>query len=130
MTIEIGDKVTASYKTGRYVGEIIDIKPKLDKAVVKVLAVIAHPRQGDLHAPNQVDVQLFHERRALAHTEKALVPLSSIKPFEDEIPDYHFSLIKAIKDQMAKLVKDDSEYAKLSYQKLEILLKGYEKNID
>ncbi|MGP4079626.1 sporulation phosphorelay system protein KapB [Pseudalkalibacillus sp. R45] len=130
MTIEIGDKVTASYKTGRYVGEVIDLKPKLDKAVVKILAVLAHPRQGDLHAPNQVDVQFFHERKALAYTEKALVPLSSIKPFEDEVPEYHFSLIKSIKDQMAKLVNDDSDYAKLSYQTLENLLKEYEKKME
>lgn len=127
MSIEIGDKVTASYKTGRYIGEVIDFKPKLQKAVVKVLAVIVHPKQGDLHSPNQVDVQLFHERKALAYTEKALVPLSSIKPYEGEIPAYDESLIEALHKQMDQLKDEESEYAKASYQKLEILLKDYQK---
>lgn len=126
-SLEIRNYVTASYKTGRYIGEIIDFKPKLQKAVVKILAVLVHPKQGDLHAPNQVDVQLFHERKALAFTEKALVPLSSIKAYEGEIPEYETSLKEAIHKQMDKLKDDESEYAKASYQKLEILLNDYQK---
>ncbi|MCF6137324.1 kinase-associated lipoprotein B [Pseudalkalibacillus berkeleyi] len=127
MDFKIGDYVTASYKTGRYVGEIIDFKPKIDKAVVKVLAVLTHPKQGDLHAPNQVNVQLFHERKALAYTEKALVPLTSMKGYDGEIPEYRHSLLESIQRQMKALVEDDSEYAKASYQRLEILLNEYEK---
>ncbi|WP_349407319.1 sporulation phosphorelay system protein KapB [Pseudalkalibacillus sp. SCS-8] len=126
-TIEVGDMVTASYKTGRYIGEVIDFKPKLQKAVVKVLAVLVHPKQGDLHAPNQVDVQFFHERKALAYTEKALVPLSNIKRYEGEIPDYQSSLMEALHKQMDDLKKEDSDFAKASYQKLEILVNDYQK---
>jgi kinase-associated protein B len=126
-SFEIGDIVTASYKTGRYIGEVVDFKPKLEKAVVKMRAVLVHPKQGDLHAPNQADVQFFHERKALAHTEKALVPLSSIKRFEGDIPTYETSLLEAVQKQMDRYEKDSSDFARASYQNLQNLLKEYQR---
>lgn len=49
--IQIGDYVTAFYKTGTYIGEVTGERP--GSYVVKVLAVVKHPRQGDLHNPGK-----------------------------------------------------------------------------
>ncbi|WP_029625977.1 sporulation phosphorelay system protein KapB, partial [Streptococcus sobrinus] len=62
-TLQVGEIVTGIYKTGKYIGEITNIRPQF--YLVKILAVINHPVQGDLHNPRQADVPFFHERRAL-----------------------------------------------------------------
>lgn len=61
--LEAGTIVSVINKTGRYVAELVEWRQ--DKALVKILAVLRHPTQGDLHYPGQVDV-VFHQRRALA----------------------------------------------------------------
>ena len=63
-----GDKVKAVYKTGEYIGELVTITDQ--KSLVKILAVLKHPTQGDLHHPLEVDGVFFHQRRALAFQEK------------------------------------------------------------
>ena len=50
----IGDLVIAHYKTGKYVGEITNIRSN-GYIVVKILAVLKHPMQGDLHHPKQTE---------------------------------------------------------------------------
>ena len=40
-SLQLGNKVTAHYKTGKYIGEITDIRP--EHILVKVLAVAKHP---------------------------------------------------------------------------------------
>ncbi len=56
-TFEIGEIVTGIYKTGKYIGEVTNSRP--GSYVVKVLAVLKHPVQGDLHNVKQADVPFF-----------------------------------------------------------------------
>ena len=107
---QIGDYVTAFYKTGKYAGEITQIRPN-GYIVVKTLAVLKHPMQGDLHNPKQADVDFFHERKALAHLEQTNVPANMVKPFEGEIPPYKASLARALVTLKEDLRKDPSEWA-------------------
>ncbi|AJY73987.1 sporulation phosphorelay system protein KapB [Paenibacillus beijingensis] len=99
---QVGDIVKFSYKSGTYVGEVAETGSP--RAVVKVLAVLKHPDQGDLHNPYNPDVPMFHERRALSHTEKALVPLRDIEPYRGgEVPDYRASLLRALESELEAL---------------------------
>ncbi|MFA9560549.1 kinase-associated lipoprotein B [Evansella sp. AB-rgal1] len=120
---EIGDIVTGIYKTGKYIGEVTVVKE--GRYVVRVLAVLKHPTQGDLHQPKSVEVPFFHERRALAFREQTNIPAPYVKTYEGEIPDYQESLKTALTDEMAKLKDDNSEWAKKSLQILESLKEDY-----
>ncbi|WP_270182001.1 kinase-associated lipoprotein B [Alkalihalobacillus sp. CinArs1] len=122
-SFEQGEIVTAGYKTGRYIGEIVDVKSP--KAVVKVLAVIKHPTQGDLHNPKQLDVPLFHQRKALSQYEKALVPISAINHYDEEIPDYLESLKEAVDTQVNELKHEGGRWAEASLIELEKLKDEY-----
>ncbi|KMM38519.1 kinase-associated lipoprotein B [Guptibacillus hwajinpoensis] len=118
-----GEIVTAGYKTGRYIGEIVDLKSP--KAVVKILAVMKHPTQGDLHNPKELDVPLFHQRKALAEFEKALVPMSAINHYEGEVPDYKASLQEALDTQSAELKHEGGRWAEASLTEIEKLKDDY-----
>lgn len=122
-TFEQGDLVTAGYKTGRYIGEVVDVKSP--KAVVKILAVIKHPTQGDLHNPKQLDVPLFHQRKALSEFEKALVPISAINHYDEEVPGYQESLKEAIETQISELKHEGGRWAEASLLELEKLKDDY-----
>ncbi|MFX3622884.1 MAG: kinase-associated lipoprotein B [Ectobacillus sp.] len=122
-TLQIGDIVTGIYKTGKYIGEITDIRP--EHYLVKVLAVINHPTQGDLHNVKQADVPLFHERRALAFREQANIPKKLVKKFEGEVPDYTKSLRQALETQIAALKEDGSPFTERSLENLYNLQKEY-----
>ncbi|MGG1520232.1 sporulation phosphorelay system protein KapB [Paenibacillus oryzisoli] len=129
MSIQIGDLVTAEYKTGMYYGEVVELTNSM-KAAVKILAVNIHPTQGDLHNPMDPGVPFFHQRRALAHQEIALMPLSTIRPYAGAVPDYKASLHSALQDQMAKLAELEKKpeyaaWAKRSLQELEQLHQDY-----
>ncbi|WP_308638421.1 kinase-associated lipoprotein B [Paenibacillus silvisoli] len=92
---EQGAIVNFTYKTGEYAGEVMENGGP--RALIKVLAVLKHPEQGDLHNPYNPDVPFFHERRALSYTEKANVPFGDIGgPFRGEVPDYKESLRRAV----------------------------------
>lgn len=121
--LQIGDKVTAIYKTGKYIGEITDVRP--EHYLVKVLAVIKHPLQGDLHHPKDANVGFFHERKALSYLEQANIPKKMVKPFEEEIPHYEASLKIAIRNFKLELEKDSSLFAELSLKNIESLEKDY-----
>lgn len=112
---QVGDYVTAFYKTGKYAGEITQIRPN-GYIVVKTLAVLKHPMQGDLHNPKQADVDFFHERKALAHLEQTNVPANMVKPFEGEIPPYKASLARALVTLKEDLREDPSEWAARSLE--------------
>src|SRR5262245_46345700 len=90
----LGQTVVMRYKSGVYVGETVEVAGT--RAVVKVLAVLRHPEQGDLHHPHDPDVPMFHERKALAFTEKANAPVRDLEPFAGETPDYRESLRTAL----------------------------------
>lgn len=123
--MKAGDVVTASYKTGTYIG-IIEEVTSTAKAAVKIAAVVEHPTQGDLHNPMQASVPFFHQRRALAHGEIALMPIHTISPYDGEIPEYRASLQKALEEQIAELSKHSNDpFAQRSIQELQELAKDY-----
>ncbi|GAA0326442.1 kinase-associated lipoprotein B [Bacillus carboniphilus] len=123
MEFNIGDKVTAIYKTGHYYGEVTKELPTA--YTVRVLAIKKHPIQGDLHNPKDAEVGFFHERKALAHREQANIPKKMVKPFDGEMPDYKKSLVTAFNEMKASLDTEDSAYAKRSLECLESLRTEY-----
>lgn len=124
ISLNPGDLVTAAYKSGEYIGELVELYlPRV--AVVKILAVRKHPEQGDLHHPGQSNVPLFHQRRALSYQEKASVPIAMVHPYDGDVPEYEGSLRKALEEEIAKLQNDSSEWAKRSLRELETLRSEY-----
>ncbi|WP_243290483.1 kinase-associated lipoprotein B [Bacillus sp. FJAT-47783] len=123
MNLQKGDIVTGIYKTGKYIGEITDIRPQ--HYLVKVLAVIKHPVQGDLHHPKQVDVPLFHERKALSFQEQTNIPKQMVRIYDGEIPNYEKSLQQALMTLKQDLHDDGSEWANRSLQCLKKLEQAY-----
>lgn len=120
---KIGEIVTGLYKTGKYIGEITDIREM--HYLVKVKAVLKHPQQGDLHNPKQADVQFFHERRALAFNEQTNIPKQMVKPFEGPIPDYKESLKQALDTLKDELLQLDTTWAQKSLEILSTLEADY-----
>ncbi|MFB9278534.1 sporulation phosphorelay system protein KapB [Cohnella cellulosilytica] len=114
--------VKISYKTGDYLGETIDRDDR--RALVRVLAVLRHPTQGDLHSSYDPDVAIFHERRALAHTEKVWVPIQTAKPYAGEIPDYRESLRAALAAEQERTDRL-KRWAERCLDNLETLRKDY-----
>lgn len=123
-TFQTGDVVTGIYKTGKYIGEITNVRPQ--HYLVKVLAVMKHPMQGDLHNVKQADVPFFHERRALAFREQTNIPQAMVKRYDDDVPNYKESLQKALTEQIMQLQEDDTPFAKRSLQVLEQLKNDYQ----
>ncbi|MBT2615402.1 MULTISPECIES: kinase-associated lipoprotein B [unclassified Bacillus (in: firmicutes)] len=120
---KIGDKVIAIYKTGKYIGEVTDIRPAA--YLVKVLAVLKHPMQGDLHNPKQTEVSMFHQRRALAFREQTNVPKNMVRTFNEEIPEYKESLREAVAKMKGTLSEAQTEWNDKSLQLLEDLAADY-----
>ncbi|MFT8320080.1 MAG: kinase-associated lipoprotein B [Bacillus sp. (in: firmicutes)] len=118
-----GSTVTAFYKTGKYIGEIMEIRAQ--GYLVKVLGVLKHPMQGDLHHPKVVEGVFFHERKALGYNEKMNVPKQMTKVFEGSIPAYKDTLQQALEKLEKELLADSSEFAKQSLHNLEELKKEY-----
>ncbi|KQX68008.1 MULTISPECIES: kinase-associated lipoprotein B [unclassified Paenibacillus] len=122
-SFQIGDRVTAEYKTGAYFGEVVEVSSSM-KAAVRILAVKEHPTQGDLHNPMDPSVAFFHQRRALSYQEIALMPISTIRPYAGQIPDYQDSLKRALLAQISKLSEMEA-WARRSLQELDQLQKEY-----
>lgn len=120
---EVGLIVTGIYKTGKYIGEITIVKEP--NYVVRVLAVLKHPQQGDLHNPKSVDVGFFHERRALAYREQVNIQSVYIKPYNGKLPSYEDSLTNALEEQYQELQQDGSPFAKIAIEKLATLKADY-----
>ena len=121
--LNIGNIVTSFYKTGKYIGEVMEVRP--NGYLVKVLAVLKHPMQGDLHHPKEVEGVMFHERRALTYLEKAVVPYSQTKLFEETVPEYKESLQTALNKMKMELEATDSPFNQMSLRNIEILTKEY-----
>lgn len=111
--------VRAMYKTGVYVAELIEKQEENNRALVKIVAVLKHPTQGDLHNPKDANVPYFHRRKALAEHEKAWAPLSSLKQYDDDLPSYKESLQIALQKERAKLEKEDSDWSIACLKRLE-----------
>ncbi|PZE21804.1 kinase-associated lipoprotein B [Paenibacillus xerothermodurans] len=121
--LQVGTRVTAQYKTGEYVGEVAEVSPS-GKIAVKILAVIKHPTQGDLHNPMDPHVPFFHQRRALAYQEIALIPPHTVKPFHATVQDYRESLEQALQSQMNSL-RQTADWAERSLRELQLLKQEY-----
>lgn len=121
--INVGSVVTGIYKTGKYIGEVTDVRPM--HYLVKVKAVLKHPQQGDLHAPKEVDVPLFHERRALAHNEQTNIPKNMVKLYGGEVIDYKESLKIALESSKQALQNDSGDWAQKCLENLSVLEKEY-----
>lgn len=120
--LQAGSIVRASYKTGEYIGELVEYTRT--KAAVKVLAVVKHPAQGDLHHPMETDGVLFHQRKALAYGEIALMHQSSLLPYHGEVPDYQSSLKAALEAEM-EVLRKTARWANRSLEELEKLKREY-----
>lgn len=121
--IKVGTIVTGIYKTGKYIGEVTAVRPM--HYLVKVKSVLKHPQQGDLHAPKEVDVPLFHERRALAFHEQTNIPKNMVKTYSGDVPEYKESLRTAIDAATHALKEDNTLWAKRSLENFSILEKDY-----
>lgn len=124
--MEVGQMVTAFYKTGKYIGEITGARQ--DTYTVRILSVLIHPIQGDLHNPRQADVPLFLERKALAFREQANIPIKMVKPFDGDVLDYKDSLKTAFYKLSSELAsKPEDAYCVRSLEALQVLQKEYER---
>ncbi len=121
--VAIGHIVKAHYRSGTYIGKVVDDKG--DRYVVEVLAVKKHPMQGDLHNPQQTEGVFFHERKALAFGEKTNVKKAAVHPFNETIPNYNNSLKEAIESYRNKLLQEHSDYNQAALQCLANLEKDY-----
>ncbi|XEC95494.1 sporulation phosphorelay system protein KapB [Paenibacillus tarimensis] len=120
--VEQGALVIMPNKSGRYIGELLEISGP--RGLVKVLAVLKHPEQGDLHQPYDPDVALFHERRALSYTEKAWAMLQELEPYKGEVPDYAVSLKQALQREIVMCDKL-KRWAERALEQLERLEREY-----
>ncbi|WP_239738265.1 kinase-associated lipoprotein B [Mammaliicoccus sp. H-M32] len=111
------------HKTGQYVVEVIEEKG--DQLLVKILAVLRHPRQGDLHSPNEVENVFFHERKALSQFEKRYTTAQFLKAYNEEVPNYIESLKSSIYELEEKMKKKDNAYSDQALKCIEQLKKDY-----
>ncbi|MCA1011065.1 kinase-associated lipoprotein B [Halobacillus halophilus] len=124
---EKGALVKAHYKTGIYVGEVVEDRNRF--YLVKILAVDKHPMQGDLHNPGQTEDVFFHQRKALSFNEKANVQKEAVHPFEEEtVPEYEASLKQAVEKLKTKLTRRETEFNLNAKQQLEDLENQYFKS--
>lgn len=121
--LKIGEIVTAFNKTGKYIGEITEDRG--GTYLVRILAVLKHPMQGDLHNPKQTEVTMFHQRRALSYREQTNVTKNMVKKYSGDIPDYKQSLRIAVDNMKASLSEDPTDFNKLSLQHIIDLEKDY-----
>jgi kinase-associated protein B len=121
--LSIGDIVQAPSKSGIYIGELIE--DRHDKYLVKVLAVVKHPMQGDLHHPKQVENVVFHERKALAQFEKVNVLKSVVNLYGDEVPEYGKSLKSAVDTYRKQLENKDTLYNQEALKALKVVEESY-----
>ena len=71
-----------AHKTGSYGVSIIEEDG--NQVLVQIEQVIKHPKQGDLHHPNETNNVFFHERKALSQFEKRYTSKSKLRPFNVE----------------------------------------------
>lgn len=125
--MNVGDIVETAYNSGTYIGEVLELKGNF--LLVKVLAVVTHPTQGDLHNRGQVEGVAFHERKALAFEEKFNARKRMTKPFAGEVPTYSDSLKASVQDIKASLQQEDTEFNKLSLDRIADLEKHFYEKI-
>ncbi|MDU0461214.1 MULTISPECIES: sporulation phosphorelay system protein KapB [Staphylococcus cohnii species complex] len=112
-----------AHKTGSYGVSIIEEDG--NQVLVQIEQVIKHPKQGDLHHPNETNNVFFHERKALSQFEKRYTSKSKLRPFNVEELDYIQSLQFAITNLENKLKEENTEFAQCSRANLAQLKKDY-----
>ncbi|AVL76386.1 MULTISPECIES: sporulation phosphorelay system protein KapB [Staphylococcus] len=112
-----------AHKTGSYGVSIIEEDG--NQVLVQIEQVIKHPKQGDLHHPNETNNVFFHERKALSQFEKRYTSKSKLRPFNVEELDYIQSLQFAITNLENKLKEENTEFAQYSLANLAQLKKDY-----
>ncbi|UOQ46063.1 kinase-associated lipoprotein B [Halobacillus salinarum] len=122
-SLQPGDQVKAHYKSGIYLGEIVEDRNR--HYLVKVLAVDKHPMQGDLHNPGKTEEVFFHQRKALSFHEKANVQKEAVHPYHDEIPDYQQSLKESVAKLKEKLTRRETEFNAHALKQVHDLEKQY-----
>lgn len=115
-TISVGDIVETGYNSGIYLGEVIEDRG--NSFLVKILAVLTHPLQGDLHNRGQVVGVAFHERKALGFHEKTNTRKRQTSLYTGDVPQYETSLQQAINTFKKALLKEDTDYNRLSLSRL------------
>lgn len=121
--VEVGNRVLASFKSGEYIAEVLDILGP--KVLIQTLAVHKFPLQGDLHHPYQANVPVFHQRKALSYRERVMVPQNTIIPFSGEVPDYTDSLKRALETDLHELRSRPGKWEEMAVTALEELKKEY-----
>ncbi|MFC2947143.1 kinase-associated lipoprotein B [Virgibacillus sediminis] len=121
--VKIGETVKAHYKSGTYIGKVVEERGS--HYLVEVLAVAKHPMQGDLHNPGQVEGVFFHERKALAHHEKMNVKKPAVHAYPNAIPEYGISLKQAVEAYREKLTSEKTAYNDKALQTLNGLEENY-----
>ncbi|WP_026569599.1 MULTISPECIES: kinase-associated lipoprotein B [Sediminibacillus] len=120
----IGEIVKAHYKSGTYIGEVIEDRGA--NYLIKVLAVAKHPLQGDLHNYGKTEDVFFHQRKALSWQEKMNVSKPAVHPYtENSIPDYESSLRQSVDELKKKLSKQDNPFNQKAIKSLEELERSY-----
>jgi|SRR5690625_4924929 len=122
-TIQPHTIVEAHYNSGIYIGEVVEDRRNF--VLVKVLAVMEHPDQGDLHQPGQVEGVAFFERKALAYQELVNVQKRKVHPYSGDIPNYTDSLKQAFLQIKEKLSQEDTLFNQMSLDRLNDLEKHY-----
>ena len=112
-----------SHKTGAYAVTIEEERD--DDVLVKVVQVIKHQKQGDLHNPTETEGVFFHTRKALSQYEKRFTPRSRLKPFEGDTMPYVASLQHAISQLEDKLRTKNDAHAQQSLHCLAQLKEDY-----
>lgn len=122
-TYEPNTIVEAHYNSGIYIGEVVEDRRNF--VLVKVLAVLKHPDQGDLHKPGQVEGIAFFERKALANQELVNVQKRKVHPYSGDIPNYDESLKESFEQLKEILAKEDTLFNQVSLERLNDLEKHY-----
>lgn len=123
-TLQPGQVVRSVYKTGEYIGEFLDYSSRTPKAKIRIKSVVKHPQQGDIHHKGDPDVPLFHQRKALAFNEVALIPVGDIHSYDGEIPEYEESLRRSFEYDLQSIQKT-ARWAELYKQQLLSLKQDY-----
>lgn len=125
--IKVGDIVKTVYNSGTYIGEVLQDKGNF--FLVKVLAVVEHPTQGDLHNRGQTEGIAFHERKALAFGEKTNARKRQTTRYTGEVPEYAQSLQLAVNKMKHELQQEDTQFNRLSLDRIASLERDFYEKI-
>ena len=98
-----------SHKTGVYG---VSVKEETgNQILVQIEQVIKHPKQGDLHHPNETEGVFFMNVKLLSHFEKRYATPSQLREFNVEAMPYEDSLQHAITHLENQLKREDRVFS-------------------